>query len=238
MTKLWTVGLTICCLLFCSYMAKAQGSQTFTDGQVTPQIVLPSAGCVYHWNNNNTAIGLAASGTGNIPSFTAINNGTTSITATITASPSPTGFAYIANSQDGTVSVINTSTNQVTALVQVGTSPFGIAISSDSKVVYVANIVSGTVSAINTASNNVTAFNAGNFPYALCLSPDNQTIYVADNGNNSIAVGNTATGQIINNIRVAASPYALVMSPDGSRFYVAHNTYGQFLCYRYFNSRG
>jgi gliding motility-associated-like protein len=224
MTKLWTVGITICYLLFCSYVAKAQGPQTFTDGQVTPQIVLPSAGCVYHWNNNNPAIGLAASGTGNIPSFTAINNGTTPITATITATPSPTGFAYIANSQDGTVSVINTSTNQVTALVQVGKSPFGVAISSDSKVVYIANIVSGTVSAINTASNTVTAFNGGSLPYALCLSPDNQTIYVADNGSNSIAVGNTATGQIINNIRVAASPYALVMSPDGSRFYVAHNT--------------
>ncbi len=40
---------------------------------------------VYNWTNNNTSIGLGASGTGNIASFTAINNTATPVTATITA---------------------------------------------------------------------------------------------------------------------------------------------------------
>lgn len=44
-------------------------------------------GTTYTWVNNNTAIGLAASGTGNIPSFVAVNNGTTPIVATITVTP-------------------------------------------------------------------------------------------------------------------------------------------------------
>ncbi|MBK8522074.1 MAG: hypothetical protein IPL54_14805 [Chitinophagaceae bacterium] len=48
-------------------------------------------GSTYSWTNNNTAIGLAASGTGNIPSFTATNNTTAPITATITVTPSSTG---------------------------------------------------------------------------------------------------------------------------------------------------
>jgi len=43
---------------------------------------------VYNWTNNNTAIGLAASGTGNISSFTATNNTNAPITATITVTPS------------------------------------------------------------------------------------------------------------------------------------------------------
>jgi hypothetical protein len=49
------------------------------------------AGGTFAWTNSNTAIGIAASGTGNIPSFTAINTGTTSITATITVTPTVTG---------------------------------------------------------------------------------------------------------------------------------------------------
>ncbi|NVN93685.1 MAG: SprB repeat-containing protein, partial [Bacteroidetes bacterium] len=40
----------------------------------------------YSWINNQTSIGLAASGTGNIPSFVAVNNGTTPVTATIIVS--------------------------------------------------------------------------------------------------------------------------------------------------------
>jgi len=44
----------------------------------------PTAGAAFDWTNSNTAIGLAASGTGDITSFTATNTGTTPITATIT----------------------------------------------------------------------------------------------------------------------------------------------------------
>lgn len=42
----------------------------------------------YAWTNDDTSIGLAASGTGDIPSFAAINTGTSPVVATITVSPS------------------------------------------------------------------------------------------------------------------------------------------------------
>jgi gliding motility-associated-like protein len=41
----------------------------------------------YSWTNDNPSIGLAASGTGNLPAFTAVNNGTTPVTANITVTP-------------------------------------------------------------------------------------------------------------------------------------------------------
>jgi len=41
----------------------------------------------YTWTNSNTTIGVPASGTGNISSFTATNTGLTAITATITVTP-------------------------------------------------------------------------------------------------------------------------------------------------------
>jgi len=46
------------------------------------------AGATFTWTNNNTSIGLAASGSGNIPAFTANNPGGTPITAVITVTGS------------------------------------------------------------------------------------------------------------------------------------------------------
>ena len=45
------------------------------------------AGATYTWTNSNTAIGLAASGSGDIGSFTATNSTSSPITATITVTP-------------------------------------------------------------------------------------------------------------------------------------------------------
>jgi gliding motility-associated-like protein len=58
------------------------------DGAVVPSfnpVTTPAASV--SWTNSNPAIGLAASGTGNIPSFTAVNLGSTPITAIITITP-------------------------------------------------------------------------------------------------------------------------------------------------------
>ncbi|MGZ4054547.1 MAG: PKD domain-containing protein [Bacteroidia bacterium] len=51
------------------------------------------AGGTFTWTNSNTAIGLAASGSGNVPAFTATNPGTTAITATITVIGTVAGCA-------------------------------------------------------------------------------------------------------------------------------------------------
>lgn len=49
------------------------------------------AGATFSWTNSNPAIGLAASGTGNVPSFTAINGTGSPVTATITVTPTVPG---------------------------------------------------------------------------------------------------------------------------------------------------
>ncbi|MGZ3859957.1 MAG: PKD-like domain-containing protein [Flavisolibacter sp.] len=49
------------------------------------------SGATYSWTNDNTSIGLAASGSGNIASFTAANSGSTAVIATITVTPSANG---------------------------------------------------------------------------------------------------------------------------------------------------
>jgi gliding motility-associated-like protein len=60
----------------------------------------------YNWTNDNTSIGLAASGSGNIASFTAANGGTTAQVATITVTP-------VLNGCTGTPQVFTITVNPV-----------------------------------------------------------------------------------------------------------------------------
>ena len=64
-------------------------NQTLCTGSSTAAINFTStvAGTTFSWTNNTPSIGLASSGTGNIPSFTAINITPTAVTATITVTP-------------------------------------------------------------------------------------------------------------------------------------------------------
>jgi len=70
-------------------------NQTVCNTAPTAPVIFsgPVAGTTFNWVNNTPSIGLAASGTGNIASFNAINLTNTPVTATITVTPvtTPTG---------------------------------------------------------------------------------------------------------------------------------------------------
>lgn len=70
-------------------MVTVPQSLSFCTGSLIPEGVFLStpAGATYTWTNSNTAIGLVSAGINNIPSFTAVNNTTSPITATITVIP-------------------------------------------------------------------------------------------------------------------------------------------------------
>ncbi len=67
----------------------ASADQSLCGGANTTAIAFSSTigTPTYEWTNNNPSIGLAASGTGNIPAFAAINNGTIPVTATVIVTP-------------------------------------------------------------------------------------------------------------------------------------------------------
>jgi len=65
----------------------APTSQTICAGVSTTAITFSGNATTYNWTNSNTAIGLGASGTGNIASFVGTNTGTTPISGTITVTP-------------------------------------------------------------------------------------------------------------------------------------------------------
>ncbi len=80
----------------------------------------PTPGAVFQWTSSNPAIGLPSSGTGALPAFTALNPGTTPLSATITVTPllvwgsktctgTPFSFNFIVNPTPS----VNAVNNQV-----------------------------------------------------------------------------------------------------------------------------
>ena len=68
-------------------------------------------GVTYNWTNDNTSIGLGASGSGNINAFTAVNSGTSNVVATINVTPSANGCTGSAQSFTITVKPTPTVTD-------------------------------------------------------------------------------------------------------------------------------
>ena len=89
---------------------------TLCNGATKPAVVFTSKATggtkVYSWTSNNTSIGLAASGTGNLPSFTATNSTVSPITATITVRSAYTNNMVTCNGPDSTftITVLPTAT--------------------------------------------------------------------------------------------------------------------------------
>jgi len=131
-------------------------------------------------------------------------------------------FAYIANANDGTVSVIDTSTNSVVATVQVGSSPKGVAVNPAGTRVYVANAGSSNVSVIDTSTNSVIATVAiGSLPFAVAVNPTGTRVYVTNNSDH-VSVIDTSNNSVMTTVTVGNEPAGVAVKPDGTRGYVVN----------------
>ncbi len=93
----------------------AVNGQTLCNGSNSAAIALSGTGNSYDWTNSNTAVGLAASGSGNIASFIATNGTTAPISSTVTVTSVFTGGGISCNG-GATSFVINVNpTPSVTA---------------------------------------------------------------------------------------------------------------------------
>jgi hypothetical protein len=84
--------------------------QNLCNGASTTTVTFSGAvaGTTFGWTNNNTSIGLGASGSGNISSFAAVNSVTTNALATITVTP--TANSCTGSQQSFTITVKPTPT--------------------------------------------------------------------------------------------------------------------------------
>ncbi len=215
----------------------AVSNQSVCNGAITAAVNFTGSvpGTQFSWTNNDPSIGLAASGTGDIASFTAANTTNAPVTATITVTPTTGGtggFAYITGSGAGIpgghgVSVINIATNTVVATIPTGSQPFFASVSSDGSRVYTSNFSSNTVSAINTATNTVVAtIPVGTGPSGaagITVSPDGSRVYVCNYLDNTVSVINTSTNTVVTTIPVGYNPHCIAVSPNGNLVYVSNS---------------
>lgn len=68
-------------------VASAVSNQTICNGSNTAAVIFGGTANGFTWTNDNTSIGLAATGSGNIGAFPAVNNGTSPATANIVVTP-------------------------------------------------------------------------------------------------------------------------------------------------------
>lgn len=95
-----------------------------------PAFVSTPAGATFTWTNNNTTIGLTANGSGNIASFTGLNPGSGSNSATITITPTLSGCVGATNSFTITVDsppVVNAGTDVTLCANSSGANQLGQA---------------------------------------------------------------------------------------------------------------
>lgn len=164
--------------------------QTLCDGSNTAAVNFSGAvvGSTFDWVNDNTNIGLAANGTGNLASFNTTNNGVAPISGNVTVTPSANGCVGLTESFMITVNPTPTMTPLVDETVCNNTLTSAV------------NFVSGTVGttytwvndnpAIGLAANgvgNLAAFNATNNTTA----PISGTITVTPSANGCPGVDET-----------------------------------------------
>jgi len=188
---------------------------TVTENYSTIAFGFEDQNTVYNWTNDKPSIGLAASGTGNILPFTAINTGTTPVVATITVTPvtgncagTPQTFTITVNPAPSTTYPNSNYSFPVGQTISpitpttIGTSftvnpalPTGLSLSSST------GVVSGTPTQIvNPTTHTITSTVAG------CSATTTITIAVVDPTCNTFAAGDFQTN---NNATYANNIYTL-----------------------------
>ena len=175
--------------------------QVVTNGSATSPVDFTGSGDAYNWVNTQPGIGLAASGSANIPSFAAINSGSTAVIASVTVTPSLSGTTCSGPSLNFTITVNPTPTivqgqlaGSITACAgTASTSPFtqqfnisGFGLSADITAMAPAGFEISLSAGSGFGSSVTIAQNAGTVP--------NTTIYIRSA---AAAVSGPISGDVI-----------------------------------------
>ena len=159
----------------------------------------------YSWTNDNTSIGLAASGNGNIPSFTATNTGTAPATATITVTPIFTNGSVSCNGTSRQFTIIVNPLVNITPLRQYVCSEFPIT------PINISGLPSGTITSWTRTSpagiSSTTIPTSGSGPISGTFKSTNVT------ETDVTFTINATTGTCINTTIVIVTVYAPLVAP-------------------------
>jgi YVTN family beta-propeller protein len=129
---------------------------------------------------------------------------------------------YVANRNDGSVSVLRTSDYSLTKTIDVGSEPNGVAVNEVTNQVYVANYSDGTVSVIDGASNTVSdTVAAGLEPSMIAVNTVTNKAYVSLHGEAKVAVIDGAGDVSTIDLYDSTGPYGIAVDMLRNYVYVA-----------------
>ncbi|MDN3582608.1 gliding motility-associated C-terminal domain-containing protein [Mucilaginibacter flavus] len=209
--------------LFHPLLVFAQTSQTVKNGSATTAINFTGS-CNYTWFNDNSSIGLSGAGTGSIPSFIAVNTGSTTVTATVTVTATPTQYAYVLNADanTGSVTVVDAINDKVLTTITdgIGKMPVSAVITPDGSKVYVTCQQSNTVVVIDTKTNAVTAtIPVAAAPANILISPDGTQVFVSHVNDDKITAINTSNNAVTR-FSAGDKVVTFAISANGKTLYV------------------
>jgi YVTN family beta-propeller protein len=138
---------------------------------------------------------------------------------------------YVANNQDGTVSVIDTLGDTAIRTIQVGGHPYAVAVARGRVFVTDYGFYGGQsthrVSVIDAAQGKlVDTIRVGYYPTAVAVSPDGRRVYVTNDEGayanahpGTTTVIRTTTGAVVDTLAVGGS--AVAVSDNGDQVYIA-----------------
>ncbi len=133
------------------------------------------------------------------------------------------GQLYIANRDEGTVSILNARRLLVMKTLRVGSSPAAIAVNAYTNRVYVANFRDSTVSVINGVTQEVMkTIPVGLNPAGIAVDPERNRIYVANNGSNTLSIIDGVRNRVTAEIEVGKKPWSVVFSAGRNQVLVAN----------------
>ncbi|RYY88018.1 MAG: hypothetical protein EOO15_10260 [Chitinophagaceae bacterium] len=197
-------------------------SQTLCANASTTAVSFGTGSTAYTWTNNNTSIGLASSGAGNIPSFTTLNATAAPKIATITytrPASAAVDIAYLPGAL-GDMRIINLTTRQTIGTVAISGSPYGIALSADGSEAFVSSLWPRTISRVNLATRAETAsyFLTGIEPLGVVAAPAGDYLYVSSNG--SLQKLNLSTGEFTS---MGGGGTGVALRPGGTEIWAVQN---------------
>ena len=128
-------------------------------------------------------------------------------------------WAYVSNTDTGTVSAIKLSSGYVISMHS-DERPQGQAMSSDGRIIFVANSGSNSISIFNLGQKkNIGRITTGKAPVRLVISKDEKTLIYALQESRSVGFADIATQKEISEIPVGGRPVSMSLSSDGRLAY-------------------
>lgn len=132
--------------------------------------------------------------------------------------------AWVANLQEGSVSLLNMLVRRFSATVPTGRQPVALALDQSGALLAVVNAGSNTLSLVDTARLiKLADIKVGSSPVDVALTPNGKKAYVVNSGSNTVSVIDLAKRAVVKTIKVGQSPARAAFAASGGTLVVTNS---------------